>query len=198
MANEILEKLRRLDIALVMDVTTSMSACLKEAKSKLVDLIVSISQTVLAPRVALSLVTYTDHDVWRAPPSEVVCPLTDNLDLIQKSLSRLKLRWGGQTFPEAVADGLAAAVNLSWREVSHRLLVLVGDAPPRGDTQCVSGLNMQMLVKKIKEQRVIVLAVGCPGPGGVDTTLVEEFATVSACAWCGVRHRYGQTLFYAR
>jgi Mg-chelatase subunit ChlD len=166
MANEIIEKLRRLDIALVMDVTNSMSACLKEAKSKLVDLIMSISQTALAPRVALSLVTYTDHDVWGARPSEIVCPLTDGLDIIQKSVSRLKLFGGGQTFPEAVADGLASALELSWREMSHRLLVLVGDAPPRGETQCVCGIDMQALIKKITEKRVTVLAVGCPGPGG--------------------------------
>lgn len=75
---------------------------------------------------------------------------------------------GGGDAPEAVADGLHAALKLSWRAESTKICVLIADAPPHGlspsgdgfPNGCPCGLDPVQIVREMVEKHITLYAVG--------------------------------------
>lgn len=118
-----------LDVALVIDATDSMQFVADSLKSRLLKLIASLHKMV--PTTRIGIVAYRDRG------EEYVTKWVDlsfSTSKLQDFVSNLQAGGGGD-WPEAVFDGLEAAVNdLKWRKNSKRVIVLVAGSPPHPDT----------------------------------------------------------------
>jgi len=118
-----------LDVALVIDATDSMQFVADSLKSRLLKLIASLHKMV--PTTRIGIVAYRDKG------EEYVTKWTDlsfSTSKLQDFVSNLQAGGGGD-WPEAVFEGLEAAVNdLKWRKNSKRVIVLVPGSPPHPDT----------------------------------------------------------------
>lgn len=118
-----------LDVALVIDATDSMQFVTDSVKSRLIKLVNSLRQMVPTSRVGI--VAYRDKG------EEYITKWTDlsfSTGKIQGFLSNLNADGGGD-WPEAVYEGLEAAVNdLNWRKKSKRIIILVPGSPPHPET----------------------------------------------------------------
>jgi von Willebrand factor type A domain len=118
-----------LDVALVIDATDSMQFVADSLKSRLLKLIGSLHKMV--PTTRIGIVAYRDKG------EEYVTKWVDlsfSTSKLQDFVSNLQAGGGGD-WPEAVFDGLEAAVNdLKWRKNSKRVIVLVAGSPPHPDS----------------------------------------------------------------
>lgn len=118
-----------LDVALVIDATDSMQFVADSLKSRLMKLIASLHKMV--PTTRIGIVAYRDKG------EEYVTKWVDlsfSTSKLQDFVSNLEAGGGGD-WPEAVFDGLEAAVNdLKWRKNSKRVIVLVAGSPPHPDS----------------------------------------------------------------
>ncbi len=136
MRNEI----NAVDLAFVVDTTGSMGRLIAAAQSQMVNMLQELSRAADI-NLWLGVVEYRDH-----PPQDTmvhrVHAFTDDLARAQKTINGLQAEGGGDG-PEAVLDGITAACHeLAWWQHSHRVMVLVGDAPPHG-IGANGGVSMQ-------------------------------------------------------
>ena len=113
------------DLVLVIDATSSMRPFLEGARTA-IDTLVSALATVVAD-LRVGVVAYRDAgDEFQTR----VLPLSGDRYSILNFVWSLRAEGGGDV-PEAVAAGLEAAVGtMGWRARTHRVIVVVGDAPP--------------------------------------------------------------------
>jgi hypothetical protein len=75
---------------------------------------------------------------------------------------------GGGDTPEAVADALNDALNLSWRSEAAKICILISDAPPHGldpngdsfPSGCPAGHDPLEIVRKMAAKNVTLYTVG--------------------------------------
>ena len=75
---------------------------------------------------------------------------------------------GGGDGPEAVADGLQAALKLSWRSDATKIAILISDAPPHGlqpsgdgfPKGCPCGIDPLRMVRDMVEYGITLYVVG--------------------------------------
>lgn len=123
---------RRIEVAFVVDTTGSMGGLLRAARLKAWSIVNALADLEPRPELAMGLVAYRDHGddyLTRA------VSMTRDLDAFYAELASLRAIGGGDR-PEAVDAGLREAVDaLGWsapgRPDTTRLIVLMGDAPPR-------------------------------------------------------------------
>lgn len=114
-----------LDIALVIDTSSSMQFVIDDVREKLSILVAAIHRMV--PTARIGIVVYRDTG------DEYVVKWTDLSFHTDKLTSFLKniTADGGGDFEEAVLDALDTAIHeLSWRKRSKRAIILVGGSPP--------------------------------------------------------------------
>jgi hypothetical protein len=118
-----------LDVALVIDATDSMQFVTESVKSRLIKLVTSLRQMV--PTSRIGIVAYRDKG------EDYVTKWVDlsfSTGKIQGFLANLHAGGGGD-WPEAVYEGLEAAVSdLNWRKKSKRIIILVPGSPPHSET----------------------------------------------------------------
>lgn len=113
------------DLMFVIDATSSMQPFLAQARLA-VDSMVSTLATLVGD-LRLGVVAYRDgEDEFTTK----LLPLGSDRYAILNFLWTLRAEGGGDV-PEAVAAGLAEAIQRGgWRQGTHRVIVVVGDAPP--------------------------------------------------------------------
>lgn len=154
------------DLAFVVDTTGSMGPLIAAAKQRMVAMIAQLTEAADVD-IRLATVEYRDH-----PPQDPlvyrIYPFTWDMAAAQGAIMSLSVSGGGDT-PEAVLDGVLAAVNeLKWRPRARRIAVLVGDAPPhgtglRGDgfpRGCPCGQTLDSVTAAAEEARVTLYALG--------------------------------------
>lgn len=131
--------LGEVDVAFVIDSTSSMLGLIQSAK----DEAVRQAQEIAAKgdlSLRLALVEYRDH-----PPQDHSfvtrkVPFSD-FEIFQTGLNRMKAEGGGDR-DEAVYDGLlVAGLELDWRSNSDKLIFLIGDSPPHNPCLCKATPN---------------------------------------------------------
>lgn len=121
-----------IDIVLAVDTTISMKDDIGFIRTALVPLVRESIANYDTFRVGL--VMYRDYK--EAYLTRVGSPFTDNLNELQLSLNRITTN-GGRDLPEAVHEGIYAALTEFDWQAPQRVIIQVGDAPPhdipRGD-----------------------------------------------------------------
>lgn len=158
-------ELGMVDIVFVIDTTGSMGAYIGEAQRRAREEAARVAQSG-ALSLRFGLVAYRDH-----PPEDTVLidkrvPLGDDA-VFQTVLLSMQAVGGGDE-AEAVWDGLNAALAMSWRARSERLVFLIGDAPPHGYSSshgdawpqgCPCGLTSAVLADGFRQQNIRIDAV---------------------------------------
>jgi hypothetical protein len=118
------EKNKNVDIAVCLDVTGSMESYFEAIRQRLIPMLKDMSADFASFRIGM--VFYKDYyDEF----INKVFPFTNDFDALQKNISGVKVRGGGD-IPEAVYEALyAGATKLSW-EADKKIMILIGDAPP--------------------------------------------------------------------
>jgi len=118
-----------LDVVLVIDATDSMQFVIDSVKARLIKLITSLRAMV--PTSRIGIVAYRDKG------DEFVTKWVDlsfSTGKLQDFLTNLRAGGGGD-WPEAVYEGLEAAMNdLNWRRKSKRIIILVPGSSPHPET----------------------------------------------------------------
>lgn len=158
---------KNLDLAFVMDTTSSMSPFIHEAKNsirKIVEEIVAAEKS----DVQLALVEYRDH-----PPQDTSfvtrCNDFTHSPNTMKGWLANSSACGGGDLPEAVADALQDLLKLSWRENATKIGVCVSDAPPHGlgasgdgfPGGCPNGIDPVAVAHELAKKGVTLYVVGC-------------------------------------
>jgi hypothetical protein len=157
-------------VVFVIDSTGSMDPYIEEVKQKVLGIIMEIEEASITPHVSFGIVVYGDH-----PPQDSIVtksfPLTSNHQEILDNVHSLP-RTGGGDYPEAVVDGLHEGIEMSWHQGSHRVMVLMGDAPPHGcagthddysdgfPSGCPCGLDPFQEALNAMKKGIIIYAVG--------------------------------------
>jgi len=115
------------DIALVLDVTGSMSDDIQSVKTNLVKLIGDLQAVNEERDIRIALLLYRDEgDVF---VNKVVSNFTSDLQELSVHINAVTVAGGGD-HPEAVLDAMEAAHwNLDWRVTATKHLMVIGDAP---------------------------------------------------------------------
>jgi hypothetical protein len=125
--------LRRLDVVFVIDSTESMDPFIEEVRNRILHIMKEIESTEIKPLVDFGIIVYGDHTSPKTNPTRSF-RLTSDHEKISVNVHSLPRISGGFDYSEAVADGLKEAVDMAWHNGSHRVIILVGDAPPHGFT----------------------------------------------------------------
>lgn len=113
------------DLVFAIDTTSSMQPFLDQARTAADNLVTTLSTLVGDLRVGV--VAY--RDAGDTYVTKVLPPSADRYAILN-FLWTLRADGGGDV-PEGIADGLAAAVAApNWRGDTHRVIVVIGDAPP--------------------------------------------------------------------
>lgn len=119
-----------LDIAFVLDTTSSMSDDIAQVQRNLLTFLERLKDEKVKVRVAL--LEYRDKD--DAFLNRVNTDFTTDLHKVEEAVKSIKVA-GGADRPEAVFDALLTAKNeLSWDENAKHVAILIGDAPPHHKT----------------------------------------------------------------
>ena len=99
----------------------------------------------------VGLVLYKDY--YDDFLTKTACDFTSELSSFSTALNSFSV-FGGRDIPEAVYEGLDAALDLEWRTGSDidRKLILIGDAPPHARPQ--GSITKASVMDAIKKQGV--------------------------------------------
>jgi hypothetical protein len=136
--------LRCLDIVFIIDSTESMDPFIEEVKNRVLDIMKEIDHTEIKPMVNFGIVVYGDHMSQNSVATKSF-GLTNDRDEISENIRSLPRISGMLDYSEAVADGLRDGIDMAWREGSHRVIILIGDAPPHG---CTSNPHGMVLIER--------------------------------------------------
>lgn len=144
------------EVAFVLDTTGSMSGLIEGAKRKIWSIATAIVDDWPDADIRIGLVAY--RDIGDDYVTRKVDLTTDIQDVYAKLLE-LQARGGGD-WPESVNEALDVAVNkLNWSEGrdAHRIVFLVGDAPPHMDY--AQDTKYPVTLAKARQKDIIVNAV---------------------------------------
>ena len=161
--------LNQLDLAFIVDTTGSMGAFIQAARQQMVALLKALTAEAPLPiELQVGFVEYRDHPPQEATYVYRTHAFTTDLKQAQHTIDQLTPNGGGDAC-EAVFDGIVVACDdMTWREHSHRLAVLIGDAPPHGvgghgdsfRDGCPCGLNPDRVTARVENANVTLYAVG--------------------------------------
>ncbi len=137
-----------LEVVLVIDGTGSMSLILEDVKARMRQLVLAIHR--LVPTARIGIVVYGG----RGEPLDMQ-PLTLSPAKLITFLNGVQAKGGGE-WEEDTLGGLQAAVDkMDWRSYSRKVIVLVGDSPPRRDDFAL----IAELIRKFRAENGIVNTV---------------------------------------
>ncbi len=159
---EIHEKNQGLDLVLVGDLTTSMTEYHQLLKDKFKDLCKGLFPMI--KNLKIGIIFYLDHGSGD-PYVAKVCKLTKDIQELQNFIEVTPTGYGGDA-DEAVEDAFNDIVNLNWREIGNRSVVLFGDAQPHEPEKCPNQYSYFDLTKKMFNDKIVVNSVFCGGRYG--------------------------------
>ena len=146
---------RKLDLALAVDVTGSMGDELSFLQSELRSILASLSARHPQLDIRIGFVFYRDRG-----DNFITQTVAFGSDLVaaQRQLASHRADGGGDT-PEALQDAMIRAAGMDWRQDAVKTLLLVADAPPHDQDFAASWLAAEHL----RASRVHIVPVGASG-----------------------------------
>jgi Mg-chelatase subunit ChlD len=165
----------RIDVAFALDTTGSMGDEIDVVKEKIVDIARNISAGQPRPDVRFGIVAYRDRgDVYVTK----TFPFSREIADVQKTLRSLDANGGGDE-PEAVAEGLYAAVHeLKWdfAKDTGRMIFLIGDAGPH---EYPDGKDWRKVASEAAEKGITISVIGCSGLSPSGERVFEKIAKMA-------------------
>lgn len=156
---DILKDASGLDLVLVGDLTTSMTEYHKLLKDKFKLLCKELF--VMIPNMRIGIIFYLDHDS-HLPYVTRVSKLSKDIEQLHYFIESTPVSLdGNNTFDEAVEDAFNDIVNLNWREVGSRSIVLFGDAQPHEPEENKHRYSYFELTKRMFQNKIVVNSVYC-------------------------------------
>jgi hypothetical protein len=114
------------DVVLVIDGTDSMRLVMEDVKARMTEIVRAIHR--LVPTARMGIVVYGGVD----EPLDVQ-PLTLSSTKLERFLTGIQTKGGGE-WEENLAGAIQAAIEqMDWKPYAHKVIVVVGDAPPKAD-----------------------------------------------------------------
>merc|ERR1719461_1682344 len=187
-----------LDVAFVLDCTGSMASYIQSCKDNILSISNKISNEVENCNVQFGLVMYRD-----IPPQDSTF-VTKKVDFtpipfkIQIELENVSASGGGDC-PECLTSALYDCQNnLSWREQSIKVIIVITDAPPHGletnvndgfpdgdpdtfnneegDSESASTLNVIDIVQSIRDKlKAAIYSVACEPDLSCNSDFAQDF-----------------------
>ena len=156
-----------LDMVFVMDCTGSMGSYIHSAQQTIHDLVQEIVSKEKAD-VRFALVAYRDHPPQDCSYVTQVYEFSSSVKNMRDNLNQLSASGGGDG-PEAVVDGLHAALKLDFRPAATKVAILIADAPPHGLGQsgdgfpegCPCGLDPLAVCRDMAQHGITLYCIGC-------------------------------------
>ena len=137
-----------IDIAFVIDTTGSMRGSINNVKRDVKNIAQETNRTSSSARFAL--VDYQDHPRYGGDsgdyPYKIRREFTHDFNQFENSINELSLGNGGDR-KESVYSGSMAALNLDWRPGVKKIMIVIGDAPPK-DPEPVTGYTWQQVAQR--------------------------------------------------
>ena len=153
------EEVQLVELSFVVDATGSMGDEIEFLKSDLYDVLTRLQDSLPLAKFKFSSVFYkdqSDHDYITTLAST---------DKINKMIDFIQAQYagGGGDFPEAVEEGLDAAINqVEWSsESSTKLLFLILDAPPHEAAE--NHLLLQKTIINAAQKGIQIIPIACSG-----------------------------------
>lgn len=149
----------QVDIAFVIDATSSMSDEMSYLQAEILDVINRIDTTHTDLTINLGSVFYRDKgDDYLAINKDFSENISSAVDYIKEQRTG-----GGGDFPEAVDAALDMAINdLKWSDNARaRIIFLVLDAPPHNNIEVVE--KLQKLTQLAAEKGIRIVPITCSG-----------------------------------
>jgi hypothetical protein len=149
---------KAVDIAFIVDATSSMQDEINYLKAELTDIIGRVKDSMPGLDVYTAGIFYRDlADDYVTLVSPFTNDVKNTLDFINRNNSG-----GGGDTPEAVDSALEAGLSgLEWRTSAMKLAFLVLDAPPHDDPKSIG--KIQELTLKYAQQGIRLIVVACSG-----------------------------------
>ena len=139
-----------LDLVFLVDTTASMESFLRSAKRTCNRIITDLS--ALVPNTRMGVVAYRDHGDLYVTKS---IPISSDRFAILNFLEGLEARGGGDV-PEAILDAVEFALDeLPWRQKTHRVLLIIADAPPHPEDMAKLRMRIRSATRSSKSSMVI-------------------------------------------
>lgn len=162
---------RKLDLALVVDVTGSMGDELNYLQSELKAILDRLSNRHRDLDIRIGFSFYRDQgDDFVTLTS----PLSGDFDRARTLLAGQRANGGGD-YEEAMQDALVRAAGLDWRDDAVKTLLLVGDAPPHDDDFG----RAWIAAENLRAERVHVVPVGASGVADKAEYLMRAMAAAT-------------------
>jgi hypothetical protein len=156
---EIIKSQSGLDIVLIGDLTTSMTSYHELLKAKFKELCNILFSMI--ENLKIGIIFYLDHDEG-LPYCTRVSKLNNSIEQLVDFIEKTPvLLTGNSTNDEAVEDALYDVLNINWREVASRSVVLFGDARPHEPHECQRNLSYFDITEKLYRSKVVVNSVFC-------------------------------------
>jgi len=165
----------RIDVAFALDTTGSMGDEIDVVKEKIVEIARKVSAGQPRPDVRFGIVAYRDRgDAYLTK----AFPFSREIASVEKTLRMLDANGGGDE-PEAVAEGLYAAVHeLQWdfSKDTARMIFLIGDAGPQ---QYRDGKDWRTVTSEAAEKGITITVIGCSGLNPSAERVFEKIARMA-------------------
>ena len=165
------QKVTKLDLGLVVDVTGSMADELRFLQAELDAIVASLAarHPELDIRVGMTFYRDTgDEFVTRT------FPFTPDIARARGQIGQ-QYATGGGDYEEAMQDALVRAAKQDWREDAVKTLLLVADAPPHAEDVPTAWLAAEHL----RAKRVHVVPVGASGVGPLAEYVMRAMAAAT-------------------
>ncbi|WP_108791174.1 VWA domain-containing protein [Erythrobacter sp. Alg231-14] len=162
---------QKLDLAVVVDVTGSMSDELAYLQTELTAIIGALETRHSDLDVRVAFTFYRDQG------DQFVTRTFDfdgNVDRAQGRLGQ-QVAMGGGDYPEAMQDAMIRAARLDWRDDAVKTLLLVADAPPHNRDVDKTWLAAEHL----RNERVHIVPVGASGVADMAEYVMRAMAAVT-------------------
>jgi Mg-chelatase subunit ChlD len=148
------EKGSEVDIAVVLDVTRSMSPYFDAVRMLLLPILQQMTTEFKSFRIGI--VFYKDY---YEEFLNIVFPFTTEFSALQSNINNIKIGGGGD-IPEAVIEALhAGATKLSW-EATRRIMILIGDAPPHSQPR--GSITKEIVDNEVAQRKIELHAIILP------------------------------------
>ena len=162
------ERVRKLDLALVVDVTGSMSDELRFLQAELTSIVDALNRRHRNLDIRVGFTFYRDQGDQFVTRT---FPLSSNTTAAKGHIAQQSANGGGD-YPEAMQDALIRAAGQPWRDDAVKSLLLVADAPPHDQDVGMAWRAAEHL----RAERVHIVPVGASGVADMAEYLMRAMA----------------------